>query len=194
MCSSDLNARSICPPIDGLLAAWLFPVAVPAVGSTISDAVSRPETAGRGSCQPSAFVTVTAGLWIPQYEERVRERGKMCKRCSKHAGGSMRLTKMITAVDTHAAESRGASSSAASCRNVVVVSTGTLDRDQPESWTGVIDRSPCGTGTCAKMAVLYSRGRLALDEAFRHEGILGTVFTGRLLRERSVPTAPSVRH
>lgn len=31
----------------------------------------------------------------------------MCKRCSKHAGGSMRLTKMITAVDTHAAGEPG---------------------------------------------------------------------------------------
>jgi proline racemase len=31
------------------------------------------------------------------------------------------------------------------------------------------------------MATLSSRGRLALNEEFRHEGILGTVFTGRLL-------------
>lgn len=78
------------------------------------------------------------------------------------------------------------SRSTASWRNVVVVSTGTLDRDRPESWTGVIDRSPCGTGTCAKMAVLYTEGKLGLDEAFRHEAILGTVFTGRLVKEIQV--------
>ncbi len=68
----------------------------------------------------------------------------------------------------------------ASRRNVVVVSTGTLDWNRPETWTGVIDRSPCGTGTCAKMAALYAKGVLSLDEDFVHEGILGTRFTGRL--------------
>jgi proline racemase len=70
-----------------------------------------------------------------------------------------------------------------SWRNVVTVSTGELDWSRPSTWTGVIDRSPCGTGTCAKMAVLHAKGRLGLDEDFRHEGILGTVFTGRLVEE-----------
>jgi proline racemase len=73
-----------------------------------------------------------------------------------------------------------------SWRNVVTVSTGVLDWSRPSTWTGVIDRSPCGTGTCAKMAVLHAKGRLGLDEDFRHEGILGTVFTGRLLEETRV--------
>jgi len=73
-----------------------------------------------------------------------------------------------------------------SWRNVVTVSTGTLDWGRPSTWTGVIDRSPCGTGTCAKMAVLHAKGRLGLDEDFRHEGILGTVFTGRLVEEMRV--------
>ena len=49
-----------------------------------------------------------------------------------------------------------------------------------------IDRSPWGTGTCARMAVLYERGELPLGRDYRHEGILGTVFTGRLLRETTV--------
>ena len=43
-------------------------------------------------------------------------------------------------------------------RNAVVVSTGKLDWDRPATWTGVIDRSPCGTGTCAKMAALHAKG------------------------------------
>ena len=68
----------------------------------------------------------------------------------------------------------------------MTVSTGALDWDRPSTWTGVIDRSPCGTGTCAKMAVLHAKGRLAIGEDFRHEGILGTVFTGRLLEETRV--------
>jgi proline racemase len=71
-------------------------------------------------------------------------------------------------------------------RNAVVVSTGKLDWNRPSTWTGAIDRSPCGTGTCAKMATLHARGRLALNQPFRHEGVLGTVFTGMLLEETTV--------
>jgi proline racemase len=71
-------------------------------------------------------------------------------------------------------------------RNTVVVSSGTLDWDRPESFTGVLDRSPCGTGTCARMAVLHARGKLRIGEDFVHEGILGTAWTGRLLRETTV--------
>jgi proline racemase len=73
-----------------------------------------------------------------------------------------------------------------SMRNVVTVSTGTLDWDRPATWTGAIDRSPCGTGTSARMATLYARGRLEVGDAFRHEGILGTVFTGRVVEETRV--------
>ena len=71
-------------------------------------------------------------------------------------------------------------------RNAVVVSTGKLDWNRPATWTGAIDRSPCGTGTCAKMAALHARGDLQLNQPFRHEGILGTVFTGTLLEETTV--------
>ncbi len=71
-------------------------------------------------------------------------------------------------------------------RNAVIVSTGKLDWDRPSTWTGAIDRSPCGTGTCAKMATLHARGALPLGRPFRHEGVLGTVFTGTLLEETSV--------
>jgi proline racemase len=89
--------------------------------------------------------------------------------------------------DVTIAQLSGAPASASNQRrNAVVVSTGTLDWDRPATWTGVLDRSPCGTGTCAKMATLYARGRLALGEPFRHEGVLGTVFTGRLLEETTV--------
>jgi proline racemase len=66
-------------------------------------------------------------------------------------------------------------------KNAVTVSTGKLDWNRPATWTGAIDRSPCGTGTCAKMATLHAKGKLGLNEDFHHEGILGTVFTGRLI-------------
>lgn len=74
----------------------------------------------------------------------------------------------------------------ADARNAVTVSTGKLDWNRPSTWTGVIDRSPCGTGTCAKMAALHAKGKLGLNKDFRHEGILGTVFTGRLIAETKV--------
>lgn len=70
--------------------------------------------------------------------------------------------------------------------NTVIVSTGTLDWSRPETWTGTLDRSPCGTGTCARMAALHARGKLPLGQDFVHAGILGTTFTGRLLRETTV--------
>ncbi len=77
-------------------------------------------------------------------------------------------------------------------KNAVIVSTGKLDWDRPSTWTGVIDRSPCGTGTCAKMAALHAKGKLALGQDFRHEGILGTIFTGRLIEETTVADRPAV--
>ncbi len=71
-------------------------------------------------------------------------------------------------------------------KNTVIVSTGKLDWEQPSTWTGCLDRSPCGTGTCARMAAMWAKGELPLNQDFRHEGILGTIFTGRLLRETKV--------
>jgi len=77
-------------------------------------------------------------------------------------------------------------------KNAVTVSTGKLDWDRPSTWTGVIDRSPCGTGTCAKMAVLHAKGQLGLNQSFFHESILGTLFTGRLIEETRVGSYQAV--
>jgi proline racemase len=41
-----------------------------------------------------------------------------------------------------------------------------------------VDRSPCGTGTCAKMAILASKGKLAPGETFEHESVTGSLFKG----------------
>jgi 4-hydroxyproline epimerase len=43
-----------------------------------------------------------------------------------------------------------------------------------------IDRSPCGTGTSARMAQLAARGRLTVGDDFIHESIIGTLFDGRV--------------
>src|SRR5438128_3590439 len=74
----------------------------------------------------------------------------------------------------------------ADMRNAVVISTGAFDWDRPDTWTGVLDRSACGTGTCARMVTLWARGRLELGQRFRHEGILGTSFVGCLVEETHV--------
>jgi len=46
---------------------------------------------------------------------------------------------------------------------------------------GQVDRSPCGTGTSAKMAALYAKGKLKEGEPFVYESILGTLFKGKIL-------------
>jgi proline racemase len=71
----------------------------------------------------------------------------------------------------------------ADLRNAVTVASGPVDLGDPATWTGGIDRCPCGTGTCAKMAALHAKGELGLHEPFRHEGVLGNVYTGELVRE-----------
>jgi len=80
----------------------------------------------------------------------------------------------------------------ADLKNTVVISTGTFDWNRPSTWTGVLDRSACGTGTCAKMATLHARGLLGLNKDFVHESILGTTFTGRLIGETMVGNYPAV--
>lgn len=57
---------------------------------------------------------------------------------------------------------------------------------------GQLDRSPCGTGTCAKMALLYTQGELRLGQEFVHEGILGTLFHGRLVAEQRLDSYRAV--
>ncbi len=49
-----------------------------------------------------------------------------------------------------------------------------------------IDRSPCGTGTAARVAQQVARGELAMGEAFPHESVTGAVFVGRALRTAQV--------
>jgi proline racemase len=57
---------------------------------------------------------------------------------------------------------------------------------------GAIDRCPCGTGTSARMAVLHARGQLEIGQEFAHEGVLDTVFTGRIVREARVGALAAV--
>ncbi|SDC21754.1 proline racemase family protein [Shouchella lonarensis] len=51
---------------------------------------------------------------------------------------------------------------------------------------GGIDRSPCGTGTSAKMATLFTEGKLNIGQTFVHESIVGSVFYGEVLKQVQV--------
>jgi len=57
---------------------------------------------------------------------------------------------------------------------------------------GWFDRSPCGTGTSARMAQLHARGLLPLDTDFVNESFIGTTFMGRLDGETTVAGIPAV--
>jgi len=57
---------------------------------------------------------------------------------------------------------------------------------------GRIDRSPCGTGSSARMALMHSRGELAVGEPFRHLSILDTVFECRIEAATTVRGLPAV--
>ena len=78
-------------------------------------------------------------------------------------------------------------------RNTVVLTREPLDAARPQTWRGILDRSPCGTGTCARMAALHARGQLALGEPFVHHSILGTRFGGLLTGEAEVAGARAVQ-
>lgn len=65
-------------------------------------------------------------------------------------------------------------------RGAISVSSGVFDPTRPEALTGALDRSPCGTGTCAKMAVLHAKGLLDVGKDYVNAGPLGTTFTGRI--------------
>jgi proline racemase len=54
------------------------------------------------------------------------------------------------------------------------------------------DRSPCGTGTSARMAALHARGELGLATDFVNESFIGTTFVGRLVEATTVGGRPAV--
>lgn len=55
-----------------------------------------------------------------------------------------------------------------------------------------IDRSPCGTGTSARMAQWYAKGKLKPGQTFVHESIIGSVFNGTIEEETTVAGKPAI--
>jgi len=79
------------------------------------------------------------------------------------------------------------------CRHVVFYEdTPDGARNATAIHPGWLDRSPCGTGTSARMAALHARGELGLDEPFVHRSIIGTEFVGRLVEETDRGVIPEI--
>jgi len=86
-------------------------------------------------------------------------------------------------------------SSIIGCRHVQVLAPGSTARASKHAMVihpGWFDRSPCGTGTSARMAQLHARGELPLETDFSNESFIGRTFTGRLIAETNVGEKPAV--
>lgn len=59
--------------------------------------------------------------------------------------------------------------------------TGLHQRNVTVFADGEVDRSPCGSGTSARLALLSGEGRLTVDQMLTHDSIIGTTFTGRVV-------------
>jgi len=83
----------------------------------------------------------------------------------------------------------------AGCHHVHLTAPGATARHSRHAMAihpGWFDRSPCGTGTSARMAQLHARGELPLHTDFRNESFIGTHFIGRLVEETTVAGLPAV--
>ncbi|MDP5095958.1 MAG: proline racemase family protein, partial [Candidatus Nanopelagicales bacterium] len=81
------------------------------------------------------------------------------------------------------------------CKHVQVLAPGSTAQHSRHAMVispGWFDRSPCGTGTSARMAQLHARGELPLDTDFINESFIGTHFVGRLVEETRVGDFPAV--
>ncbi len=82
------------------------------------------------------------------------------------------------------------------CKHVVFTAPG-LDgplsqRSATSIHPGWLDRSPCGTGTSAKLAAMHARGEVAVGEEFVNRSVIGTRFGARIVEETDVVGLPAV--
>lgn len=69
---------------------------------------------------------------------------------------------------------------------------GTTSRNAVVVSPGRIDRSPCGTGTSARLAALHARGRIGCGQGFVHESIIGSQFEAAIAAETTVGDRPAI--
>ena len=68
-------------------------------------------------------------------------------------------------------------------KNAVVVSTGLFDWKKHSTWTGALDRSPCGTGTSARLALMKQKNEIDINETFISRSIIGSTFEAKIKEE-----------
>jgi len=68
----------------------------------------------------------------------------------------------------------------AHCKNAVII------------LPGAVDRSPCGTGSAAKLALMFARGEIGIGETFVHESIVGSVFHCKVVSTTEVAGIPAI--
>jgi proline racemase len=82
------------------------------------------------------------------------------------------------------------------CKHVIFTAAGADGPRSQRSATSIhpgwLDRSPCGTGTSAKLAALHARGELRVGERFVNRSVIGTRFEGRIVGETEVDGLPAV--
>ncbi len=82
------------------------------------------------------------------------------------------------------------------CKHVIFTAPGEDGPHSQRSATSIhpgwLDRSPCGTGTSAKLAALHARGELRVGEEFVNRSVIGTRFGGRIVEETEVGGIPAV--
>jgi proline racemase len=93
---------------------------------------------------------------------------------------------IMEAIDKHDRPVHVTDPEISGCHHVQLIAPGSDARHSRHAmaiYPGWFDRSPCGTGTSARMAQLHARGELALHTDFVNESFIGTRFTGRLVEE-----------
>ena len=103
---------------------------------------------------------------------------------------------IMAAINASARPVHPADGRIAGCRHVVFTAPGEDGPRSQRSATSIhpgwLDRSPCGTGTSAKLAQLHARGELAVGEEFVNRSVIGTRFGARIVEETEVAGLPAV--
>ncbi len=102
---------------------------------------------------------------------------------------------IIAAIDATDRPAHPEDARIAGCRHVVFHAPGRDGADARAATSihpGWLDRSPCGTGTSARLAQLHARGELAVGDSFVNESVIGTRFTGRIAAETTVGGRPAI--
>jgi proline racemase len=103
--------------------------------------------------------------------------------------------RIIDAIERVASPTHPIDPAIGGCKHVVFHAPGADGADARSATSihpGWLDRSPCGTGTSARMAQLHARGQLALDRPFVNESVIGSRFTGRLVEEVALGSVTAV--